>query len=670
MDSWNSTIKEESFSYHKLSGEFDKYHGNESNVLLHLITTPLGLLGLISLIRNYASSSSLSIALCTMYLVALLDIPFGDFIGTTLFCMALVQSARYCNFGVKVSIGLIVLGYCLQDLSHLATNERTLQENENGSQFLTHTYYLLPLCVHAAIKKFGSLFFSGQILDTLHNEKWSEEWHLAGVKEYLFLIGPITLFAIGSYCIDSRNSFCFFPGMPYFHRVLRCNLIGGNDSKEKDLKCIRDWVIAQKPAADKSTHWWYKKLDNKEKSAFDACAKAPQLYSLFRELFSERNYCMDVLEGMNEIYVTGPARSEDPANSDQVFYTRHVDGPWGFVPFVSVYRCIVGMDRNYMITTHFPIANVGVNACAGDVLAFDFNREVHYITCDESKKSISDDYRVVLKLHYAIYPRVLAPLGWFMGWLNTVYNKGFRALFLMTINPVTLYQHFLAWNVNFQTVLFDRIETYIGQRSIYYLVFVAAMWYVTGVYEFFLLLTSFNHYIRYISTFYVRRGIDFGSFKRDVLLFKTIALIQVFYQYFEPLILQKEGVKFNLLPQFSGIVAGDYNLVSILMIVSGYFVSAMATKALGIDRTYFGAELGLVEEKWVTEFPYNCIPHPMILSQVWALSGILLSQHIRISEYWYLIPIHITLYVIHALQEHFQVYKTYPNEKIKKEKVK
>ena len=67
---------------------------------------------------------------------------------------------------------------------------------------------------------------------------------------------------------------------------------------------------------------------------------------------------------------------------------------------------------------------------------------------------------------------------------------------------------------------------------VHYLVFVAAMWYVTGVYEFFLLLTSFNHYIRYISTFYVRRGIDFGSFKRDVLLFKTIALIQVFYQYF------------------------------------------------------------------------------------------------------------------------------------------
>lgn len=40
--------------------------------------------------------------------------------------------------------------------------------------------------------------------------------------------------------------------------------------------------------------------------------------------------------------------------------------------------------------------------------------------------------------------------------------------------------------------------------------------------------------IRYISTFYIRRGIDFGSFKRDVLLFKSLALLQMFYHYLRP----------------------------------------------------------------------------------------------------------------------------------------
>ena len=39
---------------------------------------------------------------------------------------------------------------------------------------------------------------------------------------------------------------------------------------------------------------------------------------------------------------------------------------------------------------------------------------MHFISCDENKKSISDKFRVVLKLHYCIYPRVLAPIGWLM----------------------------------------------------------------------------------------------------------------------------------------------------------------------------------------------------------------------------------------------------------------
>ena len=82
-------------------------------------------------------------------------------------------------------------------------------------------------------------------------------------------------------------------------------------------------------------------------------------------------------------------------------------------------------------------------------------------------------------------------------------------------------------------------------------------------------------YCRYISTYYVRKGIDFGSFKRDVLLFKSIALIQLFYHYF-----------------FPAIESFVFDPVSLLMIMVGYTVSLMATNAIGIDRTYFGSELG------------------------------------------------------------------------------
>lgn len=130
-----------------------------------------------------------------------------------------------------------------------------------------------------------------------------------------------------------------------------------------------------------------------------------------------------------------------------------------------------------------------------------------------------------------------------------------------------------------------------------------------------------------------------------MLLFKTIALVQLFYHYFFP-----TKLAFQVDP------------ISIAMIVSGYTVSMMATNALGIDRTYFGVELGLVEPIWIDKFPYGYIPHPMIVSQMWALLGLYKAAHFR-ADWPYVIPLHLALYATHALQEHFNVYKRYPDKK-------
>ena len=505
------------------------------------------------------------------------------------------------------------------------------------SDFKLCMYHRLPLCMNVSnlvpleYKVFCEARLPQQLIE-IFNYRW--------------LLIPFVMIAFGSYCLDSNNSWCFFPGSPFYHRVLQCNLVTNDKNcNKKDLKAIRDWVMKNAPARDKSSHWWYKDLDSANKEAFKNCANSQTIYSLFRSLFSERHYCLESITGMNEIYVTGPARSNESNNSDQVFYTRHVDGPWGFIPFVSVFRCIVGMDKNMMITTHFPLANISVNACEGDVLAFDFNREVHYITCDDSKRSISDDFRVVLKLHYCVYPRVLAPIGWIMHWLNVSYNTAFRALFLKTINPNSFYEHFLAFQVNFNTVLYDRIETLLGQRSLYYLAFAGAIWWVTKSYKVFFYMTSFAHYIRYITTFYFRKGIDFGSFKRDVLLFKTMALVQLVLHYLFPqLYCHGSAQEQCFFTKF------EIDMVSILMIVSGYLVSFLATKAIGVDRTYFAAELGLVKPKWINIFPYGYIKHPMIVSQIWALIGFYKAAHFR-ANWPYIIHIHIAFYLVHMVQE-------------------
>merc|ERR1712146_361552 len=156
---------------------------------------------------------------------------------------------------------------------------------------------------------------------------------------------------------------------------------------------------------------------------------------------------------------------------------------------------------------------------------------------------------------------------------------------------------------------------------------------------------SFVHYFRYISTYYVRKDIDFGSFKRDVLLFKSIALAQLFNLY-------------AVQPLRNGTF--EIDVLSIAMIVTGYGLSTMATNALGIDRTYFGVELGLLEPKWVTQFPYGVIPHPMITSQVFALLGFFKAAHFRAVNPW-VVPVHVTLYLTHMLQEEFDIYAKEPS---------
>ena len=103
-----------------------------------------------------------------------------------------------------------------------------------------------------------------------------------------------------------------------------------------------------------------------------------------------------------------------------------------------------------------------------------------------------------------------------------------------------------------------------------------------------------DHYLcgttyRYIGTYYYRKDIDYGSFKRDVFLFKILSIGQVFGHYLFP----------------SGPIPFQVDLISLGMIVVGYAVSIQATAVLGVDRTYFAAELGYCEPKWVDAFPYG-----------------------------------------------------------------
>ncbi|GMI12366.1 hypothetical protein TrRE_jg1901 [Triparma retinervis] len=176
-----------------------------------------------------------------------------------------------------------------------------------------------------------------------------------------------------------------------------------------------------------------------------------------------------------------------------------------------------------------------------------------------------------------------------------------------------------------------------------------------GGYTTFLILTQFVHYYKYITTYYWRK-VNFSHFKRDVLFFKSVALTNLAYMVLRPYwkVISAEGL--------AGLSSDlSLNLPGISMIAAGYFVSISATAALGVDGTYFGIELGVVEADYgfVKSFPYNCIPHPMILSQVVALIGIHTFPGVGGTVPW-LVPTHVALYFLHMAQEIYDVWDGTP----------
>jgi hypothetical protein len=216
------------------------------------------------------------------------------------------------------------------------------------STFMNHTFFLLPLCVHAALPIWGPPSSSELIvlLSKPLPAPMQQLWHYRLTFLSLFVL------CVGSYAIDSKNGWSFFPGSPCFKRVLYKKLTE-NDPEGKFMAAIdliRGWVIDNKPSTVTSTHWWMSGLPKDVFDAFNSIAYSDRAMAMFRELFSERHYVVEVVDGMNEIYVTGPPRFDEAANSDQIFDMRHVDGPWGWIPFVSVYRCLVGMDRNHVVS--------------------------------------------------------------------------------------------------------------------------------------------------------------------------------------------------------------------------------------------------------------------------------------------------------------------------------
>jgi hypothetical protein len=138
----------------------------------------------------------------------------------------------------------------------------------------------------------------------------------------------------------------------------------------------------------------------------------------------------------------------------------------------------------------------------------------------------------------------------------------------------------------------------------------------------------------YIATFAYRSPpVAHGYLMRDAKLYKSLAMMHM---------------SRRLLP----LVQLPNDLPGVLLAAMGFTITILATMQLGMVRTYFGSELGFVKPEWISGFPYNTIPHPMIVGQLVAWGSILWWFQERLTqETMMLIGGHMSFYAIHMVQE-------------------
>ena len=103
--------------------------------------------------------------------------------------------------------------------------------------------------------------------------------------------------------------------------------------------------------------------------------------------------------------------------------------------------------------------------------------------------------RIVLKIHYCIYPKTLKIFGMIFKWVNSFYNTAARRLFSFTLKPSTNTQHAVTAGILKSTNVWIEIERYVGFNNITYLTFMKTISYFTNCPSLFIYSTSYIHYL-------------------------------------------------------------------------------------------------------------------------------------------------------------------------------
>ena len=215
-----------------------------------------------------------------------------------------------------------------------------------------------------------------------------------------------------------------------------------------DISVLSKYIEMQTKGDNNTSVHYYESSANKFiKSAIQRIRCSTSIYNNLMERWGQGRRVSHVIE-MNEMYSSRLRGVGDDAGSDAVFQVNHIDGPFGFIPGLTMIRLIVTLYNETNIKTN--LKGRVVQCGAGEFLAHDYNRDLHFIFGEQT----TDQVRYVLKLHYVLYPDWMpAILVDLYKWLNLFWNTMARRLFVFTLNPTTYIQSFASWGLNLITLV-------------------------------------------------------------------------------------------------------------------------------------------------------------------------------------------------------------------------
>jgi hypothetical protein len=146
----------DTYRFEETFRDFARFHQRTGNVVVHLLTTALGLLGIFGLVGAVAPAAVVSFVAVLYVFFCAYTTPGQTALASILYSgVVLAAYLVLPELGWPVSLGLLVFATVAQELSHIVFGERTYLSSYQGErgaagQFVLHSLLLVPLLCRAA----------------------------------------------------------------------------------------------------------------------------------------------------------------------------------------------------------------------------------------------------------------------------------------------------------------------------------------------------------------------------------------------------------------------------------------------------------------------------------------------------------------------------------------